>query len=849
MASSASPPKNPNSNPKIPSQKPSHPTPVGSPKKPATRLKSNPATPSPSLGFNLKVAGFFLQEDFTRLRCLTGDPLAPIDPSGQKTTSGNTSASAQAQYHFLSPISTAIVPARMTQQLDARLMSIAFRPIGHGLPAQKSEALAISLAQLLPPPPSTLPPAPASSPSTPPNPRAPQDLSTVIVPIIIAGIIVLNTMLGAVSERTREIHVYTSVGLSPIHVGMLFLAEAAALGTLGIVFGYIFGQGLATLLSWTHLLPGVDLNYSSTSAITTMAIVLAIVMLSSLWPAHAASRLAAPSLQRDWKLPRPVGDLLLVDLPFTVNESAARGTLAFIAEFLATTSNAGTGKFTADEIAGSAAAGTRGITRTLSAKIWLAPFDLGVIQTMQLSIHPTDQPHVFDVHLALTREAGNPSTWHRLNRPFLTEIRRQFLLWRALDSQRCTYVRRFCRSIQVTHRQAQLPITIYQLLPLHSSSCPSPPPSRRHPLSKPGALANFAVPLFFSLFAIAMALFSTGFLEADEITHFLYARAIWHDPYALVSIWGRMGCSALFGLAAPFGILPARLLAVAITLLTAYGTATLLKHFTTQDSGHKTPDWLRRHATALAWLLFFAQPCVLLNSFTVMTEMLLACCWVWAAVIAAKFDNRRGLLFAGFILGIGGIMRPEGWLAIAAWPLWAAAYRTSHSKNFRKEIPTILASTFLAGIWPLAWFLIGAHVWNDWNWVRRAWPGNCGAHSPYDTTALLFLLSSLAALAFWMWIPVVFAAIAFWRNRSRQALALLVVPVIAFFLMHGILGSAGLFGSFSLPRYFQAVAPMIAILAAFGISRFGPRPYAGAYPCPSYLLFYWHRSGCSPCRP
>ena len=257
-----------------------------------------------------------------------------------------------------------------------------------------------------------------------------------LVPMIIAGVIVLNTMLGSVSERTREIHVYTSVGLSPGHVGMLFLAEAGAIGTLGVVFGYIFGQGLATVLSWTHWLPGVDLNYSSLSAIVTMGIVLGIVMLSALWPAYAASRMAMPSLQREWKLPRPIGDTLAVDLPFTVNETAAQGVCAFVAEYLVGTSLAGSGIFTADALSGSIHPTTQGAVRSIAARIWLAPYDLGVIEWMTLSIHPTDQHGVFDVQVELLREAGNPATWRRLNRPFLVEIRKQFLLWRAVDAAR-----------------------------------------------------------------------------------------------------------------------------------------------------------------------------------------------------------------------------------------------------------------------------------------------------------------------------------------------------------------------------------------------------------------------------
>jgi hypothetical protein len=402
-------------------------------------------------GHRLQIAGFFDGVSFAKLRHLSGEPLAPaqLNAPGQGVAAGSGRGAQELQegaIDFLDPISLAIVPAWMTEALGGRLTSLMVRPAGidrtpTAEQAAELQAVASALARrsafgiyvsdgrgstsgggIL-----AINAAEASR---------PQDLGTVLVPMLIAGVIVLNTMLGAVAERTREIHVYTSVGLSPAHVGMLFLAEAAALGTLGVVFGYIFGQGLATVLSWTHLLPGVDLNYSSMSAIITMGLVLGLVMISALWPARSATRLAAPSLQRDWKLPKPVGDTLAVDLPFTVNETAARGVCAYLAEYLLATSHAGTGRFTADNLQGIVQPTTQGDVRGLDARIWLAPYDLGVIQTMHLTIHPSDQPGgggVFDVHVRLEREAGNPGTWRRLNRAFLVEIRKQFLLWRAVD--------------------------------------------------------------------------------------------------------------------------------------------------------------------------------------------------------------------------------------------------------------------------------------------------------------------------------------------------------------------------------------------------------------------------------
>jgi len=418
------------------------------------------------MGYGLRVAGFFTPEQLSRWRQLTGDPMTPLEPgagarpvpAGGANGAAQNAALPESGYRFLDAGAVAVVPAWVTERLGGRLTSILVRPAGIvAAPDEAGRAAIEAVGEAL---------ARRSAFSVyvatgrgggadsgggvlsinAAESSSPQDLGVVLVPMVLAGIIVLNTMLGAVTERAREIHVYTSIGLAPAHVGMLFLAEAGALGTLGVVFGYIAGQGVATLLSHTHWMPGVDLNYSSLSAILTMGLVLGVVMASALWPARSASRIAAPSLSRSWLLPRPEGDLLSVDLPFTVNETAARGICAFLAEFLVSAAQTGNARFTADQIEGFSQPTTYGEgheVRGITARVWLAPFDLGVIQTMRISLHPTDQAHVFDVHVELMREAGNPGTWRRLNRPFLTEVRKQFLLWRSLDNERVeAYIRR-----------------------------------------------------------------------------------------------------------------------------------------------------------------------------------------------------------------------------------------------------------------------------------------------------------------------------------------------------------------------------------------------------------------------
>ena len=92
-------------------------------------------------------------------------------------------------------------------------------------------------------------------------------VASVIVPTLIVALIALNAMMGAVYERLREIGIYSSVGLAPMHISLLFIAEACVFAVIGVVLGYILGQGLGRALLALDLLQGITLNYSSQAAI------------------------------------------------------------------------------------------------------------------------------------------------------------------------------------------------------------------------------------------------------------------------------------------------------------------------------------------------------------------------------------------------------------------------------------------------------------------------------------------------------------------------------------------------------------------------------------------------------
>lgn len=61
------------------------------------------------------------------------------------------------------------------------------------------------------------------------------------VSIVVGGIIVMNTMLMAVMERTNEIGVMKATGATNKHILLVFLAESSLVGMIGGLVGIIFG--------------------------------------------------------------------------------------------------------------------------------------------------------------------------------------------------------------------------------------------------------------------------------------------------------------------------------------------------------------------------------------------------------------------------------------------------------------------------------------------------------------------------------------------------------------------------------------------------------------------------------
>lgn len=255
-----------------------------------------------------------------------------------------------------------------------------------------------------------------------------EGLSSLIMPAIIAALIVLHTMMGSVYERFREIGVYSSVGLAPAHISFLFLAEACVYAVLSVVFGYLLGQGTGKVLLGFDLLAGVSLNYSSTAAVVSATIVIAVVLLSALYPAMAASRIAVPDVVRRWTIPEAEGDVLRFVFPFTVNETNVDSLCGYLYSQYASYNDESVGGFYTEQTRIVTRQVVNGPLQSVQLGLWLAPFDLGVSQYLEISVYPSATTAIHEVEVFVERLSGPMAHWHRLNQDFALKLRRQFLI-------------------------------------------------------------------------------------------------------------------------------------------------------------------------------------------------------------------------------------------------------------------------------------------------------------------------------------------------------------------------------------------------------------------------------------
>ena len=126
-----------------------------------------------------------------------------------------------------------------------------------------------------------------------------------VIILLVVGIGILNLLMMAVFERTREIGILGALGLKPGQISWLFLLEGALMGLVGVFFGVALGllinfwfsrvgfdySQFTSLTSYTALISGrVYTTLGTEKLLGRSLIVLVISLLAAFFPARAAAR-------------------------------------------------------------------------------------------------------------------------------------------------------------------------------------------------------------------------------------------------------------------------------------------------------------------------------------------------------------------------------------------------------------------------------------------------------------------------------------------------------------------------------------------------------------------------------
>jgi len=109
------------------------------------------------------------------------------------------------------------------------------------------------------------------------------------ISLAVAGILIMNVMLVAVSQRTTEIGVLKALGASQHQIVSLFLWEAALLSLAGACLGLLIGQGGNWLIG--YFFPAITMGAPLWAVGAAVGVALLTGLLFGVMPARRAARL------------------------------------------------------------------------------------------------------------------------------------------------------------------------------------------------------------------------------------------------------------------------------------------------------------------------------------------------------------------------------------------------------------------------------------------------------------------------------------------------------------------------------------------------------------------------------
>ncbi len=119
-----------------------------------------------------------------------------------------------------------------------------------------------------------------------------RQFSYAIVGVVIAieALVVFLTVMGSVSERTREIGVFRAIGFRRVHITRLILIEAVVASTIAGVLGYVAGMAV-TYVVLPLVAHSAEVAWAPLLGLTAVVLAVGIGGLASLYPALHAGKM------------------------------------------------------------------------------------------------------------------------------------------------------------------------------------------------------------------------------------------------------------------------------------------------------------------------------------------------------------------------------------------------------------------------------------------------------------------------------------------------------------------------------------------------------------------------------
>jgi ABC-type lipoprotein release transport system permease subunit len=379
--------------------------------------------------FNLTVIGIYNSELFNSLRDLDNYAITPVDPNLIPSLAAGRPVEGQAQAIPLSWEEIIVVPWKTAyHDLGGYIASVTVRTDNRSTIKAVSNSLALilkgvriytSLEEKV------YVPSPVSW-------FEAQGWAFTVVPIILGCLTMFNTIITGVKERVGEIKIYSSIGLSPKGVTLIFFAESIIYAVTAGVLGYLLGIAANLILVETGYLPvGFVSNTSSLATVVVLIASISSIILATIYPAIIASRLITPSLERKWKITtKPKGDEWTIPLPVSVeSDTEVYGIINYLSEYFSAHTVESEQPFIVMDIKPSRE------EKALITTMRLLPLESNVIQELMVRSYRPENETKWFFSVDIKKLAGVPTVWASTNRIVVDAIRKQLLLWRSLREE------------------------------------------------------------------------------------------------------------------------------------------------------------------------------------------------------------------------------------------------------------------------------------------------------------------------------------------------------------------------------------------------------------------------------